>query len=281
MEQIFKSLFHMWYLRLPGLNWGVSRLTRAAFESLAEIGTNIHCADGFTRCCHPIIGGMMVDYEEQVHITGIKKNRHCSICRVPPDERGDLLEEWKYRTHECTQAKLRRQRSDPKRMEKTMAIHPVMNWAWKHKYCNIHTLMDVDILHQLFEGVFMRLINWCTALMEDVLGTSGKAMRKRSAKGKEKVAESAASIQLDERFRQVHGFTGLKRFSHFSKVKQWSGNEQKAMVRQLVPVIAPLLAGKRDSAIHCSRATMDFVMLHLVLHTTCTVPDRPPENSFC
>ena len=29
----------------------------------------------------------MVDYEEQILITGIKKAQHCSICTVPPHER--------------------------------------------------------------------------------------------------------------------------------------------------------------------------------------------------
>ena len=33
------------------------------------------------------------------------------------------------------------------------------------------------------------------------------------------------------------------------------------MVRQLVPAITPLLIGKRDAAIHCARAVMDFVTL--------------------
>ena len=33
------------------------------------------------------------------------------------------------------------------------------------------------------------------------------------------------------------------------------------MVRQLVPAIAPLLIGKRDAAIHCARAVMDFLVL--------------------
>ena len=56
-------------------------------------------------------------------------------------------------------------------------------------------------------------------------------------------------------------FTGLKYFRHFSKIKQWSGNEQKAIVRQPIPILVSLLAGKADAAIHCGRAILDFVML--------------------
>jgi hypothetical protein len=86
---------------------------------------------------------MMVNYEEQVLIIGIKKIRHCSICRVPPNEQGDLLKKWKYRTHDYTQGKLFRQRSAQKRTEDglakaIMAIHLVRNGAWKEQNCSIH-----------------------------------------------------------------------------------------------------------------------------------------------
>ena len=56
-------------------------------------------------------------------------------------------------------------------------------------------------------------------------------------------------------------FTGLKRFSHFSEVKQWTGVEQKAIIRQLIPVIAPLLTTKEPGAMHCARAIVDFILL--------------------
>ena len=113
----------------------------------------------------------MIDYEEQVLVTGVKKNRHCSICRVFPDKRGELSRTWKYRTPEYTQAKLPRQKENPNEGEKDMRIHHVSNWTWKHEFCNIHKLMDLDILHQLIKGIVMRLINWCEALIEDVIST--------------------------------------------------------------------------------------------------------------
>ncbi len=54
---------------------------------------------------------------------------------------------------------------------------------------------------------------------------------------------------------------GLKLFKSFSKVKQWSGNEQKAIVRQLMTVITPLLIDTVPAALHCARAIFDFVTL--------------------
>ncbi|KAN0071144.1 hypothetical protein V8E54_010575 [Elaphomyces granulatus] len=46
-----------------------------------------------------------------------------------------------------------------------------------------------------------------------------------------------------KRFRDVPAYPGLRRFNNFSTVKQWTGVEQRAVSRQLIPVIASLLTG--------------------------------------
>lgn len=135
------------------------------------------CADGYTRHCYPIIAGFMVDYEEQVLITGVKSGRHCSICQVPPDERENLDKSWDLRTHEYTRAQIRAQlaqseQSDAQgrgRHKTDMDVHIVRNFAWKHAFVNIHTTMMVDILHQLLKGIVMRLIEWVGDLMKDLI----------------------------------------------------------------------------------------------------------------
>ncbi len=50
-------------------------------------GIELVCADGYKRRCYPVLAGLMVDYKEQVLITGIKANMQYSICHVPPKER--------------------------------------------------------------------------------------------------------------------------------------------------------------------------------------------------
>src|ERR1700722_1240790 len=63
-------------------------------------------------------------------------------------------------------------------------------------------------------------------------------------------------IQLDERF------PGLRRFNNFSTVKQWTGVEQRAVSRQLIPVIARLLTGESaQSILLYARAILDFLTL--------------------
>src|SRR6266436_1200354 len=227
-----------------------------ALESLAKDGFLVECADRHNRQCYPIIAGFMADYEEQVLITGIKKAQHCSICTVAPHERENLTEQWDDRTHELTQQQISHQRQTGLLKTNDTWVHDIENFAWKHPYLNIHKAMMVDILHQLLKGIAMYLISWIRTLASDLL----PAVRKRKRQGRT-IKESSGSIQLDERFRCVPHFTGLKRFSRFSEVKQWTGVEQKAIIRQLIPVIAPLLSTKEPGAMHCARAIVDFILL--------------------
>ena len=68
-------------------------------------------------------------------------------------------------------------------------------------------------------------------------------------------------MQLDKRFRRVLQFTSLKLFKEFSWVKQWIGVEQKAIIRQLIPILAPLLSVKELAAMHCAQAFVDFILI--------------------
>src|SRR5271167_3495017 len=98
-----------------------------ALESLARDGFLITCADGHVRICHPIIAGIMADYEEQVLITGIKKAQHCSICIVPPNERENLTKKWDDRTHEYTKQQIDSQRQNNVGMSDKSWVHDIEN----------------------------------------------------------------------------------------------------------------------------------------------------------
>jgi hypothetical protein len=58
----------------------------------------------------------------------------------------------------------------------------------------------------------------------------------------------------------------VKIFPKFSEIKQWTGEEQKAIVRQILPVITPLMIGKWSHAMNFTRALVDFW------------PVKPPEK---
>jgi hypothetical protein len=198
----------------------------------------------------------MTNYEEQVLIMGIKKAQHCSICIVPPNERENLTKKWNNRTYELMQEQIAHQRQSGLAKTDDIWVHDVENFAWKHPNLNLHKPMMIDVLHQLLKRITMYLIIWVQSLTSTLL----PAVRKRKRQGRT-INESSGSIQLDECFQCVPAFTGLKRFSRFSNVKQWTGVEQKAIIRQLIPVIAPLLSMKEPGAMHYARAIVDFILL--------------------
>lgn len=44
-------------------------------------------ADGYNKCCYPVLTDFMIDYKEQVFITGIKVNMECLTYYILPKER--------------------------------------------------------------------------------------------------------------------------------------------------------------------------------------------------
>jgi hypothetical protein len=137
-----------------------------------------------------------------------------------------------------------------------MWVLPINNFAWNHYLVNIHEIMHVDILHQLLKGIVHRLKDWVQEYIKVRLG-SGSRARKRSSDGA-RVDQSSWTTRLDDRFCQVPEIAGLRLFPHFSNVSQWTGNEQKALIRQIVPVVAPFLEAP---AMQFTRAVVDFVLL--------------------
>ena len=232
-------------------------------------GLDIECADGWTRRCFPVIAAMAIDHEEQVKVTGVKSNQHCTMCKVAPTEREDL-EGWApWRTHKDTQQQHERQRSSKISKTDGSWVHDVDCFAFGHRYVNIHTTLMVDLLHQLLKGVLMHTVKWVQDLLED-------EMPQRKTKRIKSVVESISnrgtkhrngSKQIvrdivDKRFATVPSYSKLRVFRHYSTVTQWTGKEQKSLLRQVVPVFSPLL--EEVGALHALRflrAVVDFILL--------------------
>ncbi|KAH5205675.1 hypothetical protein HBI62_244650 [Parastagonospora nodorum] len=81
------------------------------------------CADGRIRQCYPTICAILADYEEQVLLTSVKKNRHCM------------------RYTRC----LNKGHDD--------FVHLVDCFRWKHYNFNIHVSLATDTLHLLLKGL--------------------------------------------------------------------------------------------------------------------------------
>jgi Plavaka transposase len=241
----------------------------------------MHCADGHDRKCFPILAGIMADYEEQALLTGVMSGRQCTVCIVPPSKREELQRQWPMRTHEMMQKQIAKQRqialnpqpvnsstalgtnarfggrNQKKEDDEGQKVHDIDNFAWHHPHTNIHSAMMIDVLHQPLKGVVQYLIGWVKIYISETV------TKKRKRAGESvTLRETGGIVQLDERFRMVPAYPGLKRFDSFSTVKQWTGVEQKAISRQLIPVIAPLLTGESAQPILLyARAVLDFLTM--------------------
>ena len=111
--------------------------------------------------------------------------------------------------------------------------------------------MMMDILHQLYKGVVEHMKSWVS-----------RHFAHKNSRGRGSWHKKFTTM-LDNRFKQVPPFTGLKRFNSlcFSKVHQWTGNEYWDMIWQYAAVIAPLLKREDDGVMLFIRAILDFVTL--------------------
>ena len=235
----------------------------SAIRRYGRRGIPITCADKKVRRGYPILAGITADYEEQVLITGVRSLQQCPICHVSREEFGRLGKKqgWKLRDHHWMQQQRRLQLTPEWTPEDhPERIHTFDNFAWQLPHVNIHQCMMVDILHQLLKGVAGRdhLLRW----IDKAVGAAVKPSRKRPGSGSVRdILETPATVQLDQLFRRIPPFAGLKHFASYSDVKQWTGSEHKMVLRQLVAVIAPLLVTKDSDVLHATRGIVNFVTL--------------------
>jgi hypothetical protein len=134
-------------------------------------------------------------------------------------------------------------------------VHATNNFVWHHTFSNVHETMMADILHSLLKGIIMHLLDWIKGL----LGGDVHVKRRRRRKGVTlAVNENGFDARIDDRFKNLPPFPGLKHFSRYSSISQWTGEEQKAIVRTLLVTILPLMKQHTEALLYI-RAVLDFV----------------------
>ena len=98
------------------------------------------------------------------------------------------------------------------------------------------------------------------AQTKDLVALAILAICKRKGQGRT-LGESSRIVLLDERFQYVLPFTSFKRFHYFSYVKQQTSVEQKAILRQIIPILTPLLIVKELVVIYCAQVFVDFILI--------------------
>jgi hypothetical protein len=219
----------------------------------------VHCADDKIRQCFPILAPLCIDYEEVCLATGIKNGSQCGICEVPFHEMQHISKQWPLRTPERMQIQIQKQETEVIIRADPSWVHPINSFSWGHVYSNIHENLAVDMLHQLQKGVFRNLVDM-TKLLLVQLYQPIKAS-KANPKNLRKLQDTPGLVQLDERLANVPVYQGLKHFNKFSHVTQWTGGEERDLIRVWIPVITPLLIGKADGALSYTRALVDFITI--------------------
>ncbi|KAH5554034.1 hypothetical protein HBI26_235850 [Parastagonospora nodorum] len=116
-------------------------------ENAAKSGILLACADGQTRQYYPTICAILADYEEQVLLTSIKKNRHCTRCT---------------RTEQFTQ--LQQERCLNKGHDDF------------HYNFNIHVSLATDTLHLLLKGLVIKMLDFMQDILDDIYPSKQKAI---------------------------------------------------------------------------------------------------------
>jgi hypothetical protein len=122
------------------------------------------------------------------------------------------------------------------------------------KYCDVHSIIAPDLLHQVSKMLYDDLYKWLTAYLSLI----------------HKESKSRITAEIDARFSRIPPYPGLKHFSKgLSCTERWTGNEYKAMARVLLPIIEDLLSPEMTALV---RAYLNIIQLsHYTSHTSVTV----------
>ncbi|KAK7459537.1 hypothetical protein VKT23_009520 [Stygiomarasmius scandens] len=211
-------------------------------EKAGREGVKMICADGYERLVFPLLGAYIADYPEQCLVCCCKENS-CPRCTVDPQKRGDLVHSILRSPETTVQALYDESKGLGLPAFHEQQLRPINPFWVNLPHCNIFECITPDLLHQLHKGLFGDHVSkWARATIPS---------------GKEEV---------DRRFRTMTPHPSVRHFSKgISTIKQWTGNEYKAMAK----VFPAMLAGAADGKVlEAVRAFEDFLYYaHFEVHT--------------
>jgi hypothetical protein len=216
----------------------------------------IRCANKWSRRCILLIANFVCDYEEQMLIIDVKSEQHCIICRVSSKARKNLQDRWSLRTHKFMQEQIRRQQLEQLDSRNEKWIHEMKNFTWDYSLINIHEIMMIDILYQLFKSMMMHFLSWIQFLLKKKM-----LIKRRRREQTMRVTDLSDLDKLNVRFRKISFFIDLKIFQKFFKIKQWTKKEQKVIVRQIISIITFLMIEKWFHAMNFTRVLINFILI--------------------
>ncbi|KAI0714365.1 hypothetical protein C8Q72DRAFT_878644 [Fomitopsis betulina] len=172
-------------------------------------GIDVTGGDGKVRRVHPVLAVYVADYPEQCLVTCSKYVPHSAL-----GEEGAQTP----RRRTWTLDVLRLSRSKGQKgsnafidaCQNLNVSGYVVEPFWKeHTLADIHLSITPDVLHQLYQGVFKHVLEWCSEAMDEK--------------------------ELDQRIRCLPPVYGTRHFKNgISALSQVSGSERKDMARILL-----------------------------------------------
>jgi hypothetical protein len=203
----------------------------APLKEISINGEDMLCADGGIRRVHPILASYVADFKEQCTVTCVRESR-CPVCWVPRDERADYSKHYEVRNQRQTLDALEDYWRGYSKTINTLGIRPGVPFWADLPFVEISSCVTPDLLHQLNKGVFKdHLVKWCREIL--------------------------SNAEVDRRIKGMPRYQGLRHFVNgISVIKQWTGNEAKALAKVFLPVIAGC---KEAKAVSAARCIMDFM----------------------
>ena len=226
-----------------------SRVQRLFHESLGIIleplkeagrtGIEVVGGDGLVRMVFPILACYVADYPEQCLVSCTKYGT-CPKCKAKADELAEIqnharrTQQWT--THVINEANTNTNtnasfRSKCMSQDVAGAVFEPFWLGFPH--CDIHMSITSDVLHQLYQGVFKHIVEWCQELMDEE--------------------------ELDQRLRSLPPCYGVRHFyKGWSALGQIGGKERKHMAR----VLLGCMVGKVPRGVILAyRSLLDFIYL--------------------
>ncbi|CDO75782.1 hypothetical protein BN946_scf184792.g4 [Trametes cinnabarina] len=223
-------------------------------QSAGGDGIVMTSGDGVSRRCYPILAAYVGDYPEQCLVT-CSYFGDCPVCECLHKNLSDYPSTHPLRDYEAALYAVKSLDDSPDDFAaacKEANIKPIQHPFWEDlPYLNIFQSITVDVLHQLYQGVFKHLVTWLKA--------------------------ACGTAELDARVARLPPNHSIRIFyKGISALSRVSGAEHRQISHFILGVILEMeLPGGREVTAQLVRATrvlLDFIyMAQYPIHSTSTL----------
>jgi hypothetical protein len=142
-------------------------------KEAGRTGIEVFGGDGLVRMVFPILACYIADYPEQCLVSCTKYGT-CPKCKAKADKLAEIqkharrTQQWT--THVINEANINTNTNASfcsKCMSQDVAGAIFEPFWLGFPHCDIHMSITLNVLHQLYQGVFKHIVEWCQELMDE------------------------------------------------------------------------------------------------------------------